>query len=409
MPPFVEPSGAPTDVRPIVEAALGPVEVFEPGPRLTTLGRWFTARDGRALVMAVGDGRALGEISTAVAYAVAWQQDRDLILFVPHEAVSATVARLAHLARPVEVWEFGVDGRLSRATVPSVDDVVHAAKERRLRWEKPHDLGERAPLVSELVRAADGHWALEPAHRGSYLSWHCRGRQVLKLMKQGGGVLVQAGVQYRKAPAHRPPFSDVLIAPATVVQRAGVEAAVAAAVQDRLTGDDATHVEHQLQAALGATGLAGLGMAAYEREYPAWRGDEASGFVDFLGLDPDGRLHVIETKIGSDPVLVFQAVDYATWVRAHAAEIRTGLGWPAGDDSEVLVDLVVAPKVSRRRREPAIGPYTAAQLEALAPEVRWRVHVVEDARAEEPRITSLAERTLPDAASGMMAAPIGRA
>jgi hypothetical protein len=393
-------------LRRLVEAAAGAVEPFEPGRRLTTLGSWFTARSETALVVAVAPGRNREEVATAVAYAVAWRRDRDLVLLVPEDAVGPTVVRASHLEGPVEVWAIGQTDLPRRVRIPSTAEVIQETRARPLRREPPHDLGERSSWVADLVRLADAHWALEAAHRGSYRAWHCEGRQVLKLVRQGGGLLVQAGVQYGRPPSDRPPFSEVLTEPPTTVQRARVEAAVATAVQDRLDGRDAGHLEHRLQAALGAARLAGLAMAEFAREYPAWRGDGAPGYVDFLGLGRDGRLHVVETKIGSDPMLVFQAIDYAIWVRAHAAAIRTDLGWPAGDDDTVHIDLVVAPDRSKRKPKPALGPYTAGQLAALPPDVPWQVHVVEDAGARVPTIVSHPPRTLPPVAPGVVVVPI---
>ncbi|MGY1730256.1 hypothetical protein ACI798_01955 [Geodermatophilus sp. SYSU D01045] len=393
-------------LEPVVANVVGDATLFEPGRKLTTLGKWFLTRDGGTLVLAVPPGRPLEDVSTAVAHAVAWQGDRTLALLVPAAAVPSIAARIAFLATEVRLWAVADDLTTSSVAIPSVEEAVSEAQGRGLRREGTHDLGERSTWVTDLVDAADRHWALDPAHRGSYLAWHCAGRQVLKMMRQSGGVLVQAGVQYREPPADRPPFTEVLPGAPTSVQRARIEAAVATAVQDRLTGRDETHVEHQLQAALAATRLTGLGVTHFEREYPAWRGDGAPGFIDFLGLDPEGRFHVIETKIGSDPMLVFQALDYAVWVRAHAPAIRADLGWPAGDDSVVHLDLVVAPKTSRGRTRPAIGPYTAGQLTALTADVPWQVHVVDDASAAVPSLLSLPARTLPDVASGSIAAPI---
>ncbi len=397
-------AAAPTLER-LVEDLVGAVQPFAPGRKLTTLGQWFLTADGRTLVLAVPPGRSADDVGTAVAYGVAWQGGRDLVLLVPPAAVPSVVARVAFLSTPMRVHALADDLTASPVVVPPTDRVMADARGRGLRREGVHDLGDRSAWVASLADAADRHGALTRAHRGSYLAWHCAGRQVLKLMRQGGGVLVQAGVQYRQPPADRRPVSEVVTAPLTEGQRVRIEAAVETAVRDRLTGRDEAHVEHQLQAALAMTGLAGLDVTRFEREYPAWRGDGAPGFVDFLALDAAGRLHVVETKIGSDPMLVFQALDYATWVRAHADAIRAGLGWPAGDDDRVHVDLVVAPEVSRQGRRPAIGPYTAAQLAALAPEVPWRVHLVEDARAAVPVLRSLPLRTLPDVAPGLVAAP----
>ncbi|MDZ7727117.1 MAG: hypothetical protein U5Q44_02375 [Dehalococcoidia bacterium] len=52
----------------------------------------------------------------------------------------------------------------------------------------------------------------------------------------------------------------------------------------------------------------------------ASRGEGARGFVDFVGVDIDGGLHVVETKIGPDHMLGLQGIDYWAWVTAHRGE-----------------------------------------------------------------------------------------
>jgi hypothetical protein len=390
----------------LVESLIGPVEPFQPGRRLTTFAGWYTTSDGGTLVLAVEPGTSDKDAALAAAHALAWQHDRDLVLLLPQSAVPSIAARLTHVATPVRVWAVGEDRTAVETPIPSDVETVAEARRRPLRRGEQHDLGERARWVDGLTASANGHWALVQAHRDSYLSWHCAGRQVLKLSKRRDGVHIEAGVQYRKPPADRPPFTLTASGPLTNAQRAQAEGAIALAVADRLTGRDGAHVEHQMQAALAASGLRDLGMVQIAREYPAWRGDGAAGYIDFLGLDERGQIHVVETKIGPDAMLVSQALDYATWVRAHAPAIRRDLRWPHGDDSVIHIDFVLAPKVTERSIEPAVGPYTAGQLEALGEDVSWRVHFVDDARAESPVITSEDPRRVPGPRFGRVAEPL---
>jgi len=390
-------------MRALVERVFDRVEPFDPGQKLTTFASWFRTPDDGTLVLAVGPGRSEGQAATAAAHALAWRHDRELALLLPSPIARAVAARVAHIDPPVRVWAVD-DGRAPRPVpIPGVDDLVAEARSRPIRRGKGYDLGERADWVRDLLAGATAHWALEAAHRDNYLAWHCAGRQVLKLSRRGQGVHIEAGVQYSKPPQDRPPLAFTVTAPLTGVQRAQVESAVAVAVADRLSGRDDDHVEHRMQAAIGVRGLRDLGLVELEREYPAWRGEDADGYIDFLGLDEHGQLHVVETKVGPDAMLVGQALDYATWVRAHAPAIRRGLGWCEGDDSVVHIDFVLAPKAGARGNQPAFGPYTAGQLEALAADVSWRVHLVEDARTDVPVITSLPPRTLPAPQPGMVA------
>jgi hypothetical protein len=388
----------------LVTSVGGPVQRFAPGSRLTTFAEWFTTVDNGTLLVAVNRAEPMRNVAEAIAYAVSWQHDRDLALFLPAVAVPAATYRLAFLETPVRVWTFDEQQTPVPHVIPTRDEAMTAAGCLPLRRSEQHDLGEYEPLVSDLIRAARHHWALAPAHRGSYLAWHCGGRQVLRVARARDGVRIDAGVQYKNPPADRLPFMGLVTAALTDVQRAQVEATVATAVADRFTGRDEAHVEHQMQAALAASELSGFGfdVVGFTREYPAWRGDSQGGFIDFLAVDTRGHLHVIETKIGPDPMLVFQALDYATWVRAHAAEIRADLGWQDGDNSVVHIDFVVAPKA----RQPAIGSYTAGQLEALTGDISWRIHVSANARAVTDHIVSSPRRTMPAPEIGVIAEPV---
>lgn len=384
----------------------GTAAPFRPRSKLTTFARWFTTADDDALVVAVPPDVAADNAATAVAHALAWQQHRELLLLLPEAAVNRVTARLAYVATPVRVWSLDDDLTPVPQRIPTVAAVVAAARAQKPRAEAQHDLGPHGSWVGDLMTSADQHWALDAAHRGSYLAWHCAGRQVLKLTRTATGVRVQAGVQYSKPDADREPYNEIVNAPLTQVERAEVEAAIAEAVANRLSGRDDTHVEHRMQAALGRSGLRELGMVRLAREYPAWRTEAATGYIDFLGLDAAGQLHVVESKIGSDDMLVFQALDYLTWVTAHAPAIRADLKWSPGDDSVVHIDFLVAPKMSSRS-EPAIGPYTAGQLAALRDDVPWRIHLVADLQADIPVISSQPPGRMPSPKPGVVAAPIG--
>jgi RecB family endonuclease NucS len=70
-----------------------------------------------------------------------------------------------------------------------------------------------------------------------------------------------------------------------------------------LLGDeDGKYREHRLQAALANQPPSLLGLdGELRREYPASRPyprPKGRGFIDFLGYDAEGRIHVVETKIG---------------------------------------------------------------------------------------------------------------
>ena len=388
----------------IASAIAGPLHPFTPGHRLTTRASWFTTGDDGTLVVVVPPDTSLDGVSEALAYGLAWQQDADLALIIPTGAEAPTLHRLSFIGTPVRVWTYGDDGKPRPQAIPTRDEAVRNAEARWLRGGDNHDLGDRSDWVAPLTTSADAHWALTPAHRTSYLAWHCAGRQVLRISRSRGGVRIQAGVQYKAPPPDRRPIDELLSGPVTSEERAQIEAAVAVAVADRLGGLDAKHVEHQMQAALAAMRLESLGLVDFAREYPAWRGDGLPGFIDFLGIDDQGVVHVVETKIGSDPLLVLQALDYAIWVIAHEDAIRKERGRAWEGAKGVAIDFVLAPKGSH----PALGPYTASQLEALAGDLSWVVHLVADPRAEVLDMMWIPHRQSPDPQRGLVAEPVRR-
>lgn len=376
------------------QIAPGLVE-FAPGKPVTTLAEWFADTGAGLLVLVVGPHTAPDVADEVLAYALAWQHDRDLVLVLPESHIGLTLDRLAWIATPVRVFTYGADLVVTPAIVPSRAEVTAAVATLPLWSQEVHKLGEdRAAWVESLIKGADEHWALVAAHRHSYLAWHCAGRQVLRIARSRQGIDVVAGVDYSKPPVgDEKPVTFNAKGPLTPPERARIEARVALAVRDRLTGHDHGHAEHRLQAALAATGLRTLGLRAFAREYPAWRGAGRPGFIDFLGVDHENLLHVVETKVGTADVKgVLQTLDYATWVYAHSTEIRQERSWGIGPANErIILDFVLSPSKGGK----AIGPYLAGQLEALAGDVAWRVAIVADPLAEIPDLSRPLWRALP--------------
>jgi hypothetical protein len=376
---------------------VGDTTPFMTRQRLTARAVWFLDSSGERLVVVAGEHEPPESAVEVLSYALAWQADRDLLVVLPDGRQGEVLALLPWVATPVRVFVFGPDELVRPAIVPSRHEVLEAARDRSRPVRSPvgHDLGDRAAMVEPLAAFADGHWALVRADRPGYLAWHVAGRQALRMSRTASGVRVVAGVDATRPQQGKEPV-DLRVGQAgvTPAQRAQVEAAVATAVAHRLAGGDRGHLEHRLQAALAAAELPGMGVRRefVAREYPAYRGERRPGFVDFLALDEGNRLHVVETKVGPDPTLAVQALQYATWVRANATEIRRERGWPAGPSEEqVVIDLALAPKSA----QPAIGPYLAGVLEAFAGDVVWRVTLINDARAAVPATRQLPSRSLP--------------
>ncbi len=345
-----------------------------------------------------------------LGYALAWQCDRDLLLVMPESYEHQTLGRLAWVDTPVRVFRHGSYG-LRPAVVPSRSEVLSAAADSGLRAMAEHDLGDMAPLVAWVTNWADDHWALAKVKRPSYQAWHCAGRQVLRVARFQGGVRITAGVNYSKnPPAGEEKALTRLVSherPLSRAELAHIQARVTRAIWHRLAEQDRGDVEHRLQGALALGPLrTDLGLAEFAREYPAWRGDHRPGFIDFLGLDRQNRLNVVETKVNpGDVTAVLQALDYVIWVEANATKIRDERGWPesGGEEKSVVCNLVCAPRItpapdgSLAPSGHAIGRYLAGQLEAISPSVSWTISLVPDPLAEVPEVTRLPAHRVPPA------------
>jgi hypothetical protein len=388
----------------------GHVVRFRPGPSLTALAEWFVTPDDSRLVVIAGGHENVDSMDQVLAYALAWQGDRELLLALPESREHQTLARLAWVDTPVRVFLHDAD-RLRPAVIPSRSDVLTAAAGRGLRTIAEHDLGDLAPLVEWVTSWADDHWALAKVERSSYQAWHCAGRQVLKVAWFKDGIRITAGVNYSK----NPPVGEekaltFLVNHERPLSRAGlahIQAWVTRAIWRRLAEQDRGHVEHRLQGALALGPLqTDLGLAEFAREYPAWRGDHRPGFIDFLGLDRQNQLHVVETKVNpNDVTTILQALDYAIWVQANAKKIRDERRWPesGGEEKSVVWDFVCAPRItsapdgSLAPSGHAIGRYMAGQLKAISPSVPWTISLVRDPLADVPEVTRLQANRLPPA------------
>ncbi len=259
---------------------------------------------------------------------------------------------------------------------------------------------------------------LDYVEQAGYVAWHHKGLQLLRLRSGRRGLELWAGVQYsgtdarpRHAPGH---LRVTLVGNPTGT---GLRDQMREVIDfDMLNGSlTVVPIEHRLQATLsrmhGADALTGaaspLGLARLKREFPAFRAPERPGFIDFLGIDANGELHVVETKVGHDPKVLLQALDYAIWVEANQKAIREHLGacWQGPEDGRVHLDLVLAGKGNAC----AVNPYLPGQVAALAPDVPWRIFTVEDPRSEPLGLLELHEPELWQPAPGRVARAIAGA
>ncbi len=145
------------------------------------------------------------------------------------------------------------------------------------------------------------------------------------------------------------------------------------AIQARLNGADTGHAEHFLQARLGDRPDAlGLVAESVRREFPCVRPGGERAYIDLLGVDRAGSIHIVETKIGSDVMLVLQGLDYWAWAQAHRSQLTAELGVAA--NAPIKLDFVVARPANNGL---PLGPYTAPQTEVLPWDLKWRFGVAD--------------------------------
>ena len=372
---------------------------FRPA-KMSKYASWFTDSAGGVLVVVMAPAQLTAAVDEVFAHGLSWQQDRDLVFVVPAAAAEGLVARLPWIQTPCRVFTYDSSPRLTPWPIPARDQVLANYGQLKCRTLDSHVI--KADQLGWITRLLE-HPALADAKRvdnASYVSWHHRGLRILKVTS-GTSLRVAAGVQYTNPPPGHRQTNDVITGPLSNDQ---LQAAVDVITDDRAHNDGKAktndQAEHRLQAALQRHPPKPLGLVRLRREFPGWRGPGRPGYIDFLGMDGDSELHVVETKIGHDPRVLVQALDYAIWVHANDDAIRGALGWPtAPRGAQVHLDLVLAGKGTTA----GVNPYLPGQLEALAGDVRWRVFTVTDAGAEELEVQPVSRAELWTPAAGRIA------
>lgn len=172
-------------------------------------------------------------------------------------------------------------------------------------------------------------------------------------------------------------------------------------LSDRQSGQSRGYREHWMQATLAryTAQIGWSGSHRLKREFPAKRPGGGTAYIDFLRMDESGILHIIETKIGHDEMLVLQGLDYWIWAQANAQLLADHFKVHA--TRMVGVDYVVGPKDGKqdlaRGQQAVLSPYAPAQLEALDSEIDWQVHLCTGWATRSPVITPLGARKVPAA------------
>lgn len=382
---------APAD---IAEAVGGPTELFTPQRgALSTLFGWF-ADESRLCVVATDLSMKAVATDVGFAHALSHLGDRDLIVAFPSAGAEAVSHRLPFLEVPACCWvvsDTGVD--FVEPKRPA--DVLALDIYRGMRGgthEVEKGLQFIAPLLSWLAQRN----GIVEDERKSYRTWHYKGRQVLTLRMAGlAEAELVAGVNYSDPTPGREPLVLRLTKEITDDELSSVRSAIARACEGRDSGADKGNAEHILQEHL-RTKWKSLGLrAAPLREVPVRR-PIGYGYIDLVGAGTDGRIHVIETKLGPFDRLVLQGLDYWIWVNANRAALAEVLELPA--DAGIEIDYAVAEKAPGHG---VIGSYTSGQAEALHGAIRWRFTTIRNwTGASPPDIQRLPLRTLPVGSKG---------
>ena len=351
------------------DAVGGPTSPFEPEQKLSSLCSFFADEDRLAVV---ADTQAdQNSVDLALAWGLAYRGDRSLSLVLPSDRAEPTLIRAPWLMPPVRVFTY--EGATLAEPLPlTKDQSLHWFRGRTWAAADPEMLGDKADWVRPVIEWASIAPQVDLVTRSKYVAWHVAGRQVLKMTPTKKRLTIVAGVDSTKPDEWEPPVRVTLTGRADDDVQHAVIAAASRSAAARLSGDDASHREHRMQSALSPEQL---GLAPdWKPEFPAWRpGSNRAAYIDFLAKDASGRVHVVETKIGADTMLVLQGLDYWLWCRANPDHVNRRL--QTSSPRPPAISFVVAP--SKPEGEP-ISIYTAAQAEALHREIEWRFVIVDD-------------------------------
>jgi restriction endonuclease-like protein len=364
----------------------GPTSKFMTTQKLSTLCQFFA--DEHQLVIVGCAEIKQKDADLALAWGLAYRGDRQLSLILPAQFALPTRIRLPWLLPPVRVFTYEGAAAVEEPLPMTQQESIASYSGRTWNVDRPAVLGDKAGWVQPVLDWTTIAPRFDKVERPSYVSWHVAGRQVLKMIPTAKRLTVTAGVASTKSENWPTPAKVVLTDVAPDHDLHAIIAAAANAAAARLAGDDSANREHQMQAVLNPKSLQLA--AGWKREFPAWRpGSNNAAFIDFLAKDMNGRLHVVETKIGADAMLIMQGLDYWLWCKANSEHANAALG--ATSSRPPVIDFVVAPDKSCG--EP-ISTYTAAQAEALHRDIEWRFTVVDDPETAH-HVTRLAPYRLP--------------
>jgi hypothetical protein len=350
---------------------------------------YFTSNSRFVVVAGAQEGT---DVDLALAVGLTYRKDQRLTLLLPRGFEFPTLQRATWLKRAVRPHVFvHSGGKLTPCKMPAQEDTIKEFKRRLTKAQTLSDelrdatapayLGQRSNAVIELVDWATAHPLLDPSHRRSERSWHCLGQRVLSIKGTTKGIAVTAGIHYTKDEEKPEPAVVFQGAVLTARQLDQIQQSVQGGIHERLEGKLHRQDEHWLQAVIrNDPSLVGVEQPAL-REVPAWRPQGnvdrkkqwGRGFIDLLGVDGSGDIRLVETKLAanSDPMLIFQGLDYYVWSQAYLPVLKERLGTPKR--AEVVVHYVIG---AREDGSAHVNHFNKAQVDAL--DIPWAFQVVHD-------------------------------
>ena len=355
---------------------------------------WY--RTPESLTLVVGAQEA-DKTDLALAIGLAERGDAELQLVLPAGWHEPTTHRWAWLRDdlPLRVWSH--DGHEVRELArPDRDD--GAALVRGAEKPQMYLGDDRTAWVADLMRWAGKNpdLDLDPGHRSGFRAWQYRGQRVLVIRRSRGGLTLVAGIDWGANSPNATPEPLEIRGPLSPEQLLYLQTAVEDGCAQRKSGPALSADEHWLQSTLRRNPrVLGLEQPVL-REVPAWRprgsarggGPARSrGFVDLAGLDALGTIVLVETKLGGDDLLVLQGLDYRIWAQANREQLALRL------DCSPTVPVEIAYCVGGTNGgDPESSRHLDAQLDALHPDIRWRLlHVTDWAGDEPPKVAPARE------------------
>lgn len=335
-------------------------------PGWTRRAVWYESDD--ALLAVVGD-QERADADAVLVHGLHHREGRTLRLILPEKWAYPTRFREPWL-KPglVDVWTH-TDGKLTHPKPLTKAEARDNAGEVEKR--RPYVLGAQATdWVRNLIEWATRHPALVEAHTSSLRAWSHNGQRVLAITGKRR-VQIKAGIDAKSSPADPYTIDAPLDATTEATIRKRVEQAIKHA-HSRKFGD---FEEHHLQVLLRRSPTE-LGLEhPVLREIPAWRPaggtkERGRGFIDLVATDGAGDLVLVETKLGSDEMLILQGLDYWIWATNadNAAWIRDRLYV----DVNAPIKLLYAVG-GKKGATPRLGRYELATLASLDVDIPWRV------------------------------------